>query len=145
MFRAGFDTQPAGTALFGMDEQRLLPAVRCPFESADESQTNSQVGGKRIHFEDGIRAGGDAIRFAFTFVAVNHRDEDARVLSAGGCVGHAACSISFAILLSLKVARISGMTKTIRNTKNTAIPPPVNGAMNISCNSRRLCMRKANE
>ena len=88
MFGAGLDAQPAGTALFRVGEKRLLPAMRCPFESADESQTSSQVGGKRFHFEDGIRAGGDAIRFAFTFVAVNHRDEDARVLSAGGGVGH---------------------------------------------------------
>lgn len=88
MLGAGFDAQPASATLFGVDEQRLLPAVRCPFESADESQTNSQVGGKRFYFEDGIRAGGDAVRFAFAFVAVNHGDEDARVLAAGGCVGH---------------------------------------------------------
>ena len=87
MFGAGLDAQPAGTALFGVDKQRLLPAMRRPFESANESQTNSQVGGKRIHFEDGIRAGGD---------------EDARFLAAGGGVCHAAFSISFAILLSLK-------------------------------------------
>lgn len=88
MFGAGFDAQPAGAALFGMDEQRLLPAMRCPFESADESQTNSQVSGKRIHFENGVRAGGYTIRFAFAFVAVNDRDKDARVLSAGGGIGH---------------------------------------------------------
>lgn len=88
MFRAGFDAQPAGAALFGVDEQRLLPAVRRPFESADESQTNSQVGRKRFHFEDGVWAGGDTIRFAFAFVAINDGNEDARVLSAGGGIGH---------------------------------------------------------
>jgi hypothetical protein len=102
MFGAGFDAQSAGAAFFGVDEKRLLPAVRRPFESADESQTRSEVGGKRFHFEDGVGAGGDAIRFAFAFVAVNHGDENARVLSAGGGVGHADFSISFAILLSLK-------------------------------------------
>ena len=145
MFRAGLDTQPAGAALFGVDEQRLLPAMRCPFEFADESQTSSQVGWKRIHFEDGIRAGGDAIRFAFAFVAVNHGDEDARVLAAGGCVCHAAFSISFAILLSLIYVRISGMVKTNKKTKKMKYCPLVSGVMNISCNSRKLCMRKANE
>ena len=88
MFWAGFDAQPAGAALLGVDEQRLLPAMRCPFEFADESQARSQVRWKRIYFENRIRAGGDAIRFAFAFVPVNHRDEDARVLSAGGFVGH---------------------------------------------------------
>jgi len=88
MFRAGFDTQPAGAALLGVDEQRLLPAMCCPFEFADEGQTHSQVSGKRFYFEYGIWTGGHTIRFAFAFVAVNHRDEDARVLSAGGGVGH---------------------------------------------------------
>ena len=145
MFGAGLDAQSAGTALFGVDEQRLLPAMRCPFEFADESQTSSQVGWKRIHFEDGIRAGGDAIRFAFAFVAVNHGDEDARVLAAGGCVCHQAFSISFAILLSLIYARISGMVKTNKKTKKMKYCPLVSGVMNISCNSRKLCMRKANE
>ena len=57
MFRAGFDTQPAGAALLGVDEQRLLPAMRCPFEFADESQTSSQVGWKRIHFMDVMNDG----------------------------------------------------------------------------------------
>ena len=66
----------------------MLPPVRCPFESADESQPNSQVGRKRFRFEDGVWAGGYAIRFAFAFVAVNHRDEYARLLSAGGGIGH---------------------------------------------------------
>ena len=94
VFGAGLDTQPAGAALFGVDEQRLLPAMRCPFESADESQTLSQVSGKRIHFENGIRAGGHAIRFAFAFVAVNYGDKDTRVLAAGGGVGHI---ISFSV------------------------------------------------
>ena len=88
MFGAGLHAQSAGAALLGVGEQGLLPAMRCPFESADESQTNSQIRGKRIHFEDGVWAGGHAIRFAFTFVAVNHRDEDARLLTAGGCIGH---------------------------------------------------------
>lgn len=88
MFGAGFDAQPAGAALFGVDEECLLPAVRCPFYSADESQTSSQVGRKRFHFEDGIRAGGYTIRFAFAFVTVNQRDEYARLLSAGGGIGH---------------------------------------------------------
>ena len=102
MFRTGFDAQPAGTALFRVGEKRLLPAMRCPFESADESQTSSQFSGKRIHFEDGIRAGGDAVRFAFTAVAVNHGDENARLLFAGGCICHQTFSASFAILLSLR-------------------------------------------
>lgn len=88
MFGAGFDAQPAGAALLGMDEQRLLPAVRCPFEFADESQTSSQISGKRIHFENGVWAGGHAIRFAFAFVAVNHWGKDARVLATGGGIGH---------------------------------------------------------
>ena len=145
MFGTSLHAQSAGTTLFGADEQRLLPAMRRPFESADERQTNSQVGGKRFHFEDGIRAGGDAIRFAFAFVAVNHGDEDARVLAASGSIGHAAFSISFAILLSLIYARISGMVKTNKKTKKMKDCPLVSGAMNISCNSRKLCMRKANE
>ena len=82
MFRAGLDAQSAGAALLRLDEQRLLPAVRCPFESADESQTSSQVRRKRINFEDGVRAGGDTVRFAFAFVAVDHWDEDAGFLFA---------------------------------------------------------------
>jgi len=88
VFRTGFDTQPAGTAFFGLDEQRLLPAMRCPFEFSDESQTHSQVRWKRIYFEDGVWAGGHAICFALAFVAVNDGYKDARVLSAGGGVSH---------------------------------------------------------
>jgi len=82
MFGAGLNAQSAGAALFRVDEKRLLPAVRHPFEFADESQTSSQFRGKRIHFEDGVGAGWHTVRFAFTAVAVNDGGEDACILFA---------------------------------------------------------------